>query len=189
MNNKEYLERDILNSEEDIKALSKTLPVSVDERHTFTQLVKQHTDEELLQEYTDMLNLSQKVTMLEISKRTGIGAEAIQKRLNQPQYRHILFSKLQQILDVGRLMWLHNIMMEGIENPSNVGLARVLSPLLGFTTDKTMSLNLQAQIDAQRDNLPETPEDKQRYIAEILIDTGFTPQEYEDLYNERLFNR
>jgi hypothetical protein len=80
-------------------------------------------------------------------------------------------------------------MLEGIENPSNVGLARVLSPLLGFTTDKTMSLNIQAELDSQRGTLPETPQEKQRYIAEILIDTGFTPEEYENLYQERLFGK
>ena len=189
MNNKEYLEHDILDSEQDIKPLVRTME-AISSSPTMTKsLARIYTDDELLEEYINMLDLSQKVTMSEVAKRAGTSSSTIQNRLNQPQYRHVLFSKLQQILDVGRLMWLHNIMMEGIENPSNVGLARIISPLLGFTTDKTMSLNIQAQIDAQRDNLPETPEAKQRYIAEILIDTGFTPDEYEQLYNERMFGK
>lgn len=186
MNTKEYLEYDILDSEHDIKSLAHTNVITP---QIVQSIARTYGDDELLAEYISMLDLSQKVTMSEVSKRVGVSSGTIQNRLNQPQYRHVLFSKLQQILDIGRLMWLHNIMMEGIENPSNVGLARIIAPLLGFTTDKTISLNIQAQIDAQRGNLPETPEAKQRYIAEILIDTGFTPTEYEQLYNERMFGK
>jgi hypothetical protein len=182
---KDYLEYDILDSSADIKPLKQALP----KEKGANSVTKKYTDDEVLSEYIDMLDLSRKVSMKQVAEKIGIQSNEIQDRLNQPQYRYVLLSKLQQILDVGRLMWLHNIMMEGIENPSNVGLARVLSPLLGFTTDKTMNLNLQAQIDAQRDNIPETPEEKQEYIAGILIDTGFTPERYEALYNERMFGR
>jgi hypothetical protein len=186
---KEYLKYDILDSD-NIKPMRK---VAQEDRAELSigknTLVKKYSDDEILYEVLEMLDLSQTVSMKKIAEKLGIQPNEIQSRVDQPQYRHALFSKLQGILNITRLILIHNVSVEATENPSNVGLQKIMLSLLGFITERSAALNIQAEVDAQRGTLPETPQEKQQYIAEILIDTGFTENEYEKQYCMRLFDK
>lgn len=53
------------------------------------------------------------------------------------------------------------------------------------TRSQSMNLSISARAQQEEDQrLPQSPQEKQKYIAEILAETGFKPEEYTEVYKE-----
>lgn len=143
-------------------------------------------DADIADEYlTIASDISRQKTVGEIAEEMGMNPAMLQKRIDNPKYYTMVNRALRNALDAGRLVWLSNIIEEGIRNPGNAQLSRVLAPLFGFTTDKSVSVSLQARLDAEKEEImPRSPDDKMAYIANILVEMGFTPEQYAEAWRE-----
>lgn len=100
--------------------------------------------------------------------------------------------ELNRRVDTNFLAHRDKVLGKLIERAAVDGDARAIQIYLTLSGDyvtRSQSMNLSISARAQQEQeqnerLPQSPQEKQKYIAEILAETGFRPEEYTEVYKE-----
>ena len=155
----------------------------IDSRHRAIQPVNMLEDYiTILADFTDERDLSA------IAKGMGISAEALQAQyLNNPEYLFRVNRAMQFIDDLSFPLIKKRLLQRAAKGDATVAMIKTALTALGRYAELQLSLQARMNIDREYDDvsLPSSPQGKQEYIAKILIETGFSPQKYEELWNEQ----